>query len=319
LIAAWALLVAMIRTLGARRAYFVYLACLVAPMFTNMTHGLHYHGYAFSLLLVQLAALLWVFRNLQRLGTRWMASFFLLGFFQGWLSFDYCFLVTFAAVPIALLVARGRERPRPRTVLLLVVLPGLGFVLAHGLHFLQSILYFGSIGEAIEEYAYRGRKTYFAGNYFKGRPEWFVILSGLRLYARAYVRWTGLFSPASIVLSEATLAAVVLSRTSFTVGRSLRLAASFAPGLWALAGVASAGMVSLLWLFAKPYHAVTHLSFVSRHLFLFYFSCCLFIVQATSLRVAWMGGARTGWLSRNRSTRPSREARVVAPSALNWG
>jgi hypothetical protein len=302
MIGAWLFLLAMIRTIGAHRALLIYLACVLTPMFTNMTHGLHYQGNAFSLLLVQIAALLVVLGRPRPVGAEWMALFFLLGFIQGWLSFDYCFLVAFAAVPIALLVAPGGDRHGLRTVLLLIVSPGLGFIFAHGLHFLQSTLYFGSMRLVIEEYAYRAGKRYNAGKLYGDQPRWFVILSGIVLYAKAYIKYTHLFSPASILLTEAALPAAILSRASCRVGRNLRFRASFSARPRMLAGVASALVIGLLWLFAKPYHAINHISFVGRHLFLFYFSCCLFIAQATSMRIDRKRyGREHRWSARARS------------------
>lgn len=285
MIGATLFLLAMIRTIGAHRALSIYLACVLTPMFTNMTHGLQYQGNAFSLLLMQIAALLVVLGRPRPIGAGWMALFFLFGFLQGWLSFDYCFLVAFAALPIALLVAPDGDRRGLRTVLLLIVSPGLGFVFAHGLHFLQSTLYFGSVRGAIEEYAHRAQKGYIPGEVFGDQPKWFVIFSGIVLYAKAYIKFTHLFSPTSIVLTEAALMAAILSRASCRVGRNLRFRASFSARPRMLAGVASALVIGLLWLFAKPYHAINHIFFTGRHLFLFYFSCCLFIAQATSLQV----------------------------------
>jgi hypothetical protein len=304
-------LLAMIRTIGADRALLTYLACLLAPMFTNMTHGLYYQGNAFSLLLVQIAVLVLALGRPGPIGARWIALLFLLGFLQGWLSFDYCFVVAFAAVPIALLVAPDGDRHGLRTVLLLVAAPGSGFLSAHGLHFLQSTLYFGGIRGAIEEYAYRARKGYDPGEFYGDHPKWFVIYSGVVIFTKAYIKYTHLFSPASILLTEATLAVAVLSRASCRVGRNLRFRASFSARPRMFAGVATALVIGLVWLFAKPYHAINHVFFVGRHLFLFYFSCCLFIAQATSLRIdRTRHGRKHRWLERARSHQDSPQQRV---------
>jgi hypothetical protein len=279
-------LLALIKAMGAGRALFVYLACVLTPMFTNMTHGLHYQGLAFSLLLVQVAMLLVIFARPRPLGVGWLLLSFVLGFLQGWLSFDYCFVVTFAAIPIALLIAPQWDRSVTRTVLLLVMASGLGFCIAHGLHFLQSAFYFGSIRAALEEYAFRARKTYGVGEAFENQSTGLMILHGLIQYARSYLRWSHLFSPISIIVMEATLAAVVLSRASFTVGRRFRLEATFSHGPRVLAGIGSALVIGLLWLFGKPFHAAIHLTFVGRHLFLFYLACSM-VLAHTSLRTTW--------------------------------
>jgi hypothetical protein len=287
--AATIFLLALIKTIGAPRALFVYLVCLLAPMFTNMTHSLYYHGYAFGLLLVQVAMLLVIFASPRPLRVGSLLLSFALGFVQGWLSFDYCFVVTFAAIPIALLIAPRFDRSVMWTLAFLVVASGLGFGVALGLHFLQSAVYFGSIRGALAEYAFRSHKTYAVAEKLKDYPTGALLLRGLIEYGRAYLRWTQLFSPASIIVTGATLAAVFLSRASFTVGRSFRLVATFAHSPRILAGIVSALVIGLMWLFAKPFHAFNHLAFVGRHLFLFYFGCAILLAR-TSVRTSRIQG-----------------------------
>ncbi len=287
--AATIFLLALVKTIGAPRALFVYLICLLAPMFTNMTHSLYYHGYAFGLLLVQVAMLLVIFASPGPLRAGSLLLSFALGFLQGWLSFDYCFVVTFAAIPIALLIAPQFDRSVMRKLVPLVMVTGVGFGLAIGLHFLQSAVYFGSIQRAIEEYAYRSRKTYGVASKLTGYSKVALLRAGLIQYAQAYLRWTQLFSPTSIIVTAATLAAVFLSRASFTVGRRFRLVATFENRPQLVAGIVAGLVVSLMWLFAKPFHAFNHLAFVGRHLFLFYFGCAMLLAR-TSVRTSWMRG-----------------------------
>jgi hypothetical protein len=288
LLASAVFLTSLTRTLGAWRGLFVYLACILAPMFTNLTHNLYFMGYALSLLLLEMSALMRVLRRPGPSGAGCLVILFLLTFLQGWFSFEYAFLTTLVALPLALLIAAPRHGSLDwRKVGTLIVVCGGGFVFAHGLHFLQSVAYFGDFREAIEEYTYRAQKGYGPGETFRGQPRWLVILSGIGLYATAYLRYTQLCSPISILLSGATLAAVFLSRASCTIGRGLRLRACFSARPRMLAGVVSALIISLLWLFAKPYHAINHIPQTGRHLFLFYFSCCVLIAQATSMRIDW--------------------------------
>ena len=152
---AWAL----IREFGAARAAFIYGSCLMAPMFTNMSHSVYYHSYAFGMLLIEISLALHLVRHP---GSRpgLIAPFFLLGFAQGWFSFDYCFVVTFAPVPIALLGTPPERSVRWGAVAATVLLAGSGFFLAHLLHFAQSALYLGGIREALAEFSYRSKKHY---------------------------------------------------------------------------------------------------------------------------------------------------------------
>ena len=284
MIAAAVFLGALMRTIGGGRGLFVYLCCLLAPAFTNMTHGLYYHGYALSLLLLEASVLMAAFRRPGRLGAGPPAWLGLLGFLQGWLSFDYCFVVTFAAAPLALLATPAGEPLAWRKVLRLVVAAGLGFTLAHGLHFLQSVLYFGSVHGAVEEYAFRSAKVY-GGAVLEGmsRPE--KYLHGLRMYLTAYLRWTSLFSPASFVLGGATVAVFALTRGSVTVGRRFRLDAVLSPRPRDAGALGLALAIGLCWLAAKPYHALNHLIFSGRHLFLFYFASSVVVARAVRLEV----------------------------------
>jgi hypothetical protein len=282
--AAAVFLLALMRTLGAVRGMAVYFGCLLAPMFTNMTHGLYYHGYSQSLLVFELAALMLILRRPGRLGAGPPALLFLLGFLHGWFSFDYCFVATFAAAPIAFLIGPADRPVAWRKVLALVLAAGLGFTIAHGLHFLQSVLYFGSAREAVEEYAFRSAKRYgLTASPLERMSKPALLAYGMWMYLRAFFRWTSLFGPAAIVLMEWILGVFVLRRVQARLGRRIMVEADMAPTRRDLAGLALAFLVGTTWLFAKPFHALNHLTFNGRHLFLFYFACCLVIARATVL------------------------------------
>ena len=279
-------LIAMTRTLGAPRALFIYLACLLAPMFTYMTHGLYYHGYAQSLLLLEIAALLLALSKTGPAGVRFPALVFLICFLQGWLSFDYCFVVTFAAAPLAFLISPADAPLDWRKVLILVIVAGLGFTAAHVLHFLQSAVYFGGIREAVEEYAYRSNKRYgLTGSPLEQLSKPALIVQGLRLYWVAFLRYTTLFSPASIVLLVMTAAMLSLRRGTAMLKNGLAFEVDSATRGRDLIGLALAALVSTAWLFAKPFHAMNHLYFNGRHFFLFYFACCLVIARAAEMTI----------------------------------
>lgn len=281
--AAATFLAALTLTLGAEKGLCVYLGCLLAPMFTNMTHGLYYHGYALSLLLFELAVLLMALRRPGRLGAGPVLTIFLLGFLQGWLSFDYCFVVTFAAAPVALLVAKPDEPVGWRKVFVLVMAAGLGFVAAHALHFLQSAFYFGSVREAVQEYAFRSGKKYgIRGSGLEAMSRAELLRYALYYYGVVYVRWTHLFSPTSLLVLPLTAAVFVLRRASFTVGNRLTVWMEMGPNGRDAAALALALLIGLGWMFVKPFHAMNHAVFGGRLLFLFYFVGCFVIARATS-------------------------------------
>ena len=283
LLASAVFLTSLTKTFGGGRAFFVYLACVLAPMFTNLTHDLHFAGYALSLLLLELSALMRVLRRPGPTGPGWLSAVFLLAFLQGWLSFEYAFLVTFAALPMAFLAGPRDAAPDWRKVVALVAACGLGFTLAHGLHFLQSVAYFGGLRGALDEYAFRSGKVYGVPESILRLSKLELLLTGLVLYGNVFLRWTLMFSPWSIVVLAATLAAFVFSRASFTLGRRLTINAVMSPTVHDLAGVVLALGVALGWFFGKPYHALNHLTATGRHLFLFYFACCVALARATEL------------------------------------
>ncbi len=156
------------RAIGRGRACIVYAACLLTPIFSWYTHGLHYQGYALGLLLIQISLLIKVMgpggTGRAHVGT--VAALFFMGFCQGYLSFDYCVVTTFAAIPIALVLSPEWGRIRVRSLLVLCAAPGLGFTLAHVLHFAQSAAYMGGIRAALDEYAFR------PGRCIARRPPW---------------------------------------------------------------------------------------------------------------------------------------------------
>lgn len=286
----------LIQAIGPRRGLAVYLSCLLTPMFTNMTHSLHCHGYVFSVLLLEVGLLLRILSRPGPIGPGWIVLMFLLGFAQGWLSFDHCFLVTFAAVPIALLTTPAGVRPSVKSLLALVFATGVGFTLAHVLHFLQTVTYFGGLSGALQEYASRAGKKYgLTGTELDGLAWHSLVGHGLVQMLVAFLRWTRVFSPASIVVVGLTTLACLLSRASGTLSHRFRVDAHFAPTAGQVCGTIVALLLGTVWLCVKPFHAINHMGFIARHLFLFYLCCGLLIAQATTLRIGWKQSGRSRW------------------------
>jgi len=247
-------------------------------MFSNMMHGLHYQGYAFSLLLVQWGVLLDLVRAPRKpLSRRAIGGLFVLGLVQGWLSFDYCFLVAFSALPFWLWRwADGDGRDR-RDLLICIAIPLTGFLLAHGLHFLQVALYHGGLHEAIADFrdaaAYRRQ-----GNAWIGAAGlWWVCLQ----YAHILLFNERFFST---LLFAACVAIVFLCvfPTGWLMGGTARIRWRLEWGTTPsrLRAVGAALVVSTAWTAAMPSHAALHFHFIPRHFFLFYLFAVLFILQS---------------------------------------
>ena len=120
------------------------MAALVAtPMIWTFMNGLHFQGYASALWLMQFAVLLHAYWIRQDLSPTQVGVLALLGFGQGWLSFDFAFVVGLLAVPLWLMRrAEGATLDR-RSLFLAVIAPLGGFCLAHLLHLIQVVIYFG--------------------------------------------------------------------------------------------------------------------------------------------------------------------------------
>ncbi len=133
------------RRFGATVGWLVMLACLAVRPFYDADIALHMMGYTWALLMVEI--------GLSIMSNRRALAFFGLGFLQGWMSFDWVFLVVLAPLALALampLISLG-EPLRLRIGLTRTCLVAAGFVLAHGLHFGEVWAYYGSLGRALSD------------------------------------------------------------------------------------------------------------------------------------------------------------------------
>lgn len=278
---------ALAAALGNPRALFVLTACAACPMFTNMSSSLYYHGYAVALLMVQIALLLGLFagHGPQPPTRAWprLVALGLIGLAQGFLSYSYGGVVALAAVPIALLAAAD-ARPIPRALLAwAVVLPAAGFTIAHLIHFGQSVLYFGSVPEALAEYAFRSRKPYGVDPNLGYVPK---TLFGLQLAAVGVFRQTHLFTPASLAVFGLLITTLVVRRAAGTARPHWRWELASRPTRRRLLGLLVAFAAGASWIVLKPSHAITHLQVIGRAFFLPYIACALFLAMTVRLRAS---------------------------------
>jgi hypothetical protein len=255
------------RAFGALAAAGLLAGCALAPMFSNMMHGLHYQGYALGLFLVELGILIRLLgpRAVDR-SARHFAALWALGFLQGWLSFDYCFLVTLAPLPLAILF---RPPGALRRTALSILLLGAGFTLAHGLHFAQVAAYLGGVGPALADLLGSAQSRL-------GEPSWADRLELVGQYATVQASRPEYFSWALPLVTIGSLALVILNRGTLTVFEPARLRFAWHVRRGRSAGaLAAAWCISLLWVAVMWEHALDHTHFVPRHYFLFYFVCLL--------------------------------------------
>lgn len=279
---------ALAASLGNARALAVFTACAACPMFTNMSNSLYYHSYAQALTLVQIAILLDLFAGesptpnarprLILLG--------LIGFAQGFLSYVHGGSVALAAVPIALITAPD-ARPIPRERLFwAVAAPAVAFATAHLIHFAQSAAYFGSIRAALDEYAFRSRKTYWLDVEYprSGLNHLWLILMGLRFALINFLRRTHLFAPTSLIILVLLGAALLVRRAAGTARPGWRWELASRPTRRRLIGLAIAVAAGVSWILLKPNHAIVHLTVVGRTFFLPYLCIALFLAITVRFR-----------------------------------
>jgi len=253
------------------------------PMTLSHMHDLHFQGYAHALLLAELGLLTHIVFG-RRAASSWqIAQVALIAFVQGWLSFEYVFIVTGAAIPLAL-VAQQYGRPASvRLVLPLVVAAGAGFIAAGALHFLQVAIFHESAAAAIADMG--GRAVFrIIGDGRTPYPK-AVLVVGTR-YLKAL--WIGPDRSYFGSLLPGFTAGLVLS--AWLAGRNnVRLPAAVrSAGGWLSAdvmGLIAAYGISGLWVIVMPEHANAHQHFVPRIFFLAYFTAVLACVLRAS---AWI-------------------------------
>lgn len=267
---------------------------LVPAGMTNMMHGLHYQGYALTLLLMQLGALLLGFGTNKLSLKSMIAAQSVFGFVQGWLSFDYVFLVSLCAVPIGILVQSANKhavsKSLSKDMFLCVFAAGCGFGAAHAIHFVQVVLFFGSLSRAVSDFssaaALRASGAgWDAPAWFdKNSLAWSYLLTRYIFYAAKPV----FFGSAFVFASLASLSAFLIPRRQLRMQyKRLCLQCEWTWSVHTYAGLIAAFLVSVIWILVMRHHAAIHIGFIPRHFALFY-ACCVFaLVSATRVRVTF--------------------------------
>ena len=146
---------------GPMAAWLTMAACATVPAFHDANSSVHLLGYVLALLLVEIS--IGVGRN------RAVPPYLLLGFAQGWLSFDYALLV--ALLPLALEVSLphlgGGEPARLRLALLRSACAAIGLGCAFALHLAQVSAFYGALQPALADLlgsaSYRASSRHFHG------------------------------------------------------------------------------------------------------------------------------------------------------------
>lgn len=260
------------KRLGCAASVLLLISLLLMPATMNMAHGLHYQGNALSLLIIEIG-LLWRMFGQPRKSKLYIPAFFVVGFIQGWLSFDYFFLVTFAPVPLWILSRTGRHLRLRQAItdLSWTILPtGAGFAFAHLLHVIQVAFFYHSLKLTVLDF--RMSAEMYAGSSI---TTWKALSS--YLFTGLPVTYFGCFHPLAMLL---LLLLILIAGSAYLVQSLPVLSRVKIPALAA----GSALIVSLGWISAMPQHALIHTHFIPRHLFLFEFVSAVSFLRLVNLR-----------------------------------
>jgi hypothetical protein len=269
------------RRFGPAVGWIVMIACALTPTVNNGFVGLHSQGYAFALLLCEIGLTIGLAPASLLFG--------ILGFIQGWLSFDYVFLVCLTPLAIEAALPRIDIEYRSRWPLAWrrAILAGAGFTFAHIVHFTQVWAYWGDFHVAVNDFVAAAR-------YRAGGTMSTGILSHIKIADQLlnnYYLGVHPFSPYVFHLSDDwsfqwltfrflglslgpwwLLITVTLALRQF-LSRS-KSAASLADN-WlrvSLVGI----LTSSSWFMVMVNHGAAHQFYLYRHLFFAFFIALLF-------------------------------------------
>jgi hypothetical protein len=258
----------LVLSLGPLRAGIAALIFAAVPMFTDMMHGLSYQGYSLAALLVEIGLSIRISRNrlITGVDAMLMAA---LGFLQGYLGFDYLFLV--ALVPMVIGLTEGWvplkfDQPLLRGSFLAVM----GFALAHTLHFVQVALYFGSFREAMHDFIAIGTFRSMGTTYD----------NGVALPSRFRVLWDYLTVHTALPM-HFYVGIVWITLLGLLVLAGLRLVQPSRVTAPTFFAVAAALAICSMWVVLMPQYSAQHWHFIPRHYFVALFVPTMAILKVT--------------------------------------
>ncbi|MBC8549414.1 MAG: hypothetical protein ISR96_11780 [Nitrospira sp.] len=263
--------------LGPVRAILMMAAIAYVPISYILMPSLYYSSYAHSLLIIQLGIYLIIFRNKLQVTPVYCSVLFVIGFLQGWFSYDYAFMVIFSAIPFAFMYSGTQKEDRKR-FLLTFIMPAAGFCIAHALHFAEIIAYFGGFTAFYKDLAYTA--SYRFDDSAGGMDFIIVRLKLIEKYLFTYAYARGFFNvnlPTMLatlfVLSWIRNIRIVIPYSGYTLhwNSSIRTFLTLGAGF----------LVSFLWVIIMKQHA-THF-FITLHLFPLYFFSVLVAVEGLSI------------------------------------
>lgn len=236
---------------------------IAAPIFCRYAVVMHLQCYTTAAMLLAVAVAIHAFWIAGKLSWMHVSALALLGFFQGWLSFDYCFVATFFAVPVWLLARADGRSVTIRAMVIVVLVSGAAFTFAHGLHLLQVAGETGGIAPAMAELAgsarYRAGVQEMAHSEVPHRP--YPAFVGDAVTGHLRLAFDGFKDASKRETFGFSMLAILLAVAVTQLGR---------PRFLPLAAIVAAFVIGLAWCAAMPQHATVHGAFTVRHLLLAY-------------------------------------------------
>lgn len=260
---------------GSNKGVLFILMLILPPMYSNFMHGLHHQQYAFLMLQTQMSLAIHYLTKAKR--SYYLIFFLALGFMQGYMTFDYAFLASLFIIPLYIFFNASFS-----TLVSIVLCSGIGFTLAHALHFYQVVNYFGDLQRALTDFA--GSAAHRAKNaasevdvpnlkYNPNEIGPFTVMKDYlyRVAGRGKYLAINLMNFIWIILSLK-----FIKRITFKKGWTFEFDIS---GRDILALV-SAILISGMWSLVMKQHAHIH-GFIARHYYFCYYFCCLILVSRT--------------------------------------
>ena len=261
-------------SLGPLKSLVMMFFIVIIPMTRNMVYILHYHNYAFSIYLIYLGYLLHFFKKKRKFKISTAVILFVLGFVQGWIAYEYIFLIGLSSVPFALLYSQVDRKEDIKRLFLVILFPVIGLSLAIGLHFIQNALYFGGITEAFNDLFERGKTRLSSAN----PPGWPMKVDRIWMslwYFFVIPRSWYFFIINFPILLSVCLVLIWFKDISITINKPINISLKWISSRRNYFVILTAFLSSFLWILIMFNQVANEGFHMARILFFSYFVCIL--------------------------------------------
>jgi hypothetical protein len=250
----------------------------ITPMTRNMIWTFHNHNYSFSLFLILIGFLLYFFKKRKKFKTSTALILFILGFMQGWISYEYIFLTCLSPISFALLYSQFNKKEDRKRLFLTICFPAMGFLFATGLHFIQNSLYLGSIMEAYTDIFERLKTRSLSDK----PPGWTRKIDRISLsleYFFVYARSWFFFIINFPVFLSLCLVLIWFKDINITINKPINISLKWVSSRHNYFAILTAFIASFSWIFTMYNSVANEGPHMARILYFFYFICILTILE----------------------------------------